>query len=291
MTLSEAVDNPQGFLHSLVERATRALSTPVAAARLTVERRRSLSDRLAGRPGAITEIRLATSRETLTLAYAPSSGYDASTHRESGRFVIEQRTLTLGVWLTRFADRLATVAGQAEGDTAVSVRALQNLGIHSPVGRIDVDETNLESDLQSLRGRVEGRLPADATAAVERITTLLLQTLPRVAGSGEPDVIARRTATIYLPDTLRAYLDIPAGWAHEHRFADGSTPETAVREQLAVLEAAVTRMHEAAVLSDSAAALLINGRFLADRFAVSSLDLDEHRSQPGSVVVGPGSSP
>jgi len=135
-----------------------------------------------------------------------------------------------------------------------------------------VTEATLESDLRSLHARVQGRLPADAAAATQRITALLLETLPRVAGSGEPNVIARRAATVYLPDTLGAYLTLPTDWAHNHVFSDGTTPDVALVAQLAVLETAVTRMHEAA-LSDDAVALLVNGRFLSDRFSVSSLDL------------------
>ena len=82
----------------------------------------------------------------------------------------------------------------------------------------------------------------------------------------------RRTAMVYLPDTLRAYLSLPADWAVEHVFPDGTTPAQALVAQLEALERAAKRMRDAAVEHD-ASALLINGRFLADRFASSRLDL------------------
>ncbi|HEY2557582.1 MAG TPA: hypothetical protein VGI08_10780, partial [Diaminobutyricibacter sp.] len=123
-----------------------------------------------------------------------------------------------------------------------------------------------------LPARLGSRVPSEAIAAVGRIGGLLADTLPRVAGQGEAEVIVRRTATVYLPDTLRAYLSLPADWAVEHVFPDGSTPAQALVSQLGALETAAKKMRDAAVDHD-ASALLINGRFLADRFAASRLDL------------------
>ena len=76
----------------------------------------------------------------------------------------------------------------------------------------------------------------------------------------------------HLGDTLRAYLALPADWARSHRLSDGSTPAETLERQLADLEHAANGMRDAAVGRD-ATALLVNGRFLSDRFAQSSLDL------------------
>ena len=65
---------------------------------------------------------------------------------------------------------------------------------------------------------------------------------------------------------------MPADWAIEHVFPDGTTPAQALISQLSALEGAAKNMRDAAVDHD-ASALLINGRFLADRFATSRLDL------------------
>jgi hypothetical protein len=115
-------------------------------------------------------------------------------------------------------------------------------------------------------------VPDEAVAQVGRIGDLLIDALPRVAGQGEPEVVVRRTATVYLPDTLRAYLSLPADWAADHVFPDGSTASGALVGQLSELERAARRMRDAAIEQD-ASALLVNGRFLADRFGASRLDL------------------
>ncbi|MCU1477852.1 MAG: hypothetical protein JWQ64_2545 [Subtercola sp.] len=269
---SDAAADPQAFLTSLVDGASRALSEPVAASVLTVERNRSLGDRLAGRPGQITELRLSAGGETMSLRPAAHAQWVAETHRVSGGVVIARRTQTLGEWLNAFAGRIAAVAGDAVGDAAASARALQALGIRSPSTDVAVADSSVEVDLRSLPTRVAGRLPAAATEAVGRIAALLVDTLQRLAASGQPDVIVRRAATLYLPDTLRAYLALPADWVQAHVFADGSTPDTALLTQLAVLEQAIVKLRDSAVAND-ADALLVNGRFLSDRFAISSLDL------------------
>jgi hypothetical protein len=106
---------------------------------------------------------------------------------------------------------------------------------------------------------------------VERICGLLLETLPRL----DPADLAQnhaviRTATDYLPRTLREYVALPADWASEHQLDGGGTALDALREQLAVLESAATKMRDAATSAD-AQQLLANGLFLSDRFGSSEL--------------------
>lgn len=264
--------DPQSFLDGLVESVGRALPATLAGSVLTVERTRSLGDRLAGRPGTIAGLRLVGASETMSLAYRPGPRWSAESARVSGGVIISRRALALGEWLTVFAGRIAAIAADAAGDSAASARALQTLGIQPAAADIRVGEATLEADLHALGSRVDDRVPLEAAALVRRISELLLDTLPRVAGSGEPDIIVRRTATAYLPDTLRAYLSLPADWAVDHVFPDGTTPAGALVAQLSALESAASRMRESAVEQD-ASALLVNGRFLSDRFATSSLDL------------------
>jgi hypothetical protein len=260
--------DPQAFLTGLVESVARALPAALVGRVLTVERSRSLGDRLAGRPGTIVAVRLVSDGESMALGYESGPHWTAEVSRVSGGIIISRRTLALGAWLSVFAG----IAADAAGDSAASSRALQALGLQPAGADIRVGEATLESDLRALGSRVDDRVPIEAAARVRRISELLLDTLPRVAGTGEPDIIVRRTATAYLPDTLRAYLSLPGAWARDHVFPDGSTPAGALVSQLAALEAAASRMHDSAVEQD-ASALLINGRFLSDRFATSSLDL------------------
>ncbi|UFS59818.1 hypothetical protein [Subtercola endophyticus] len=270
-SVATAGADPQAFLTSLIDGATRALTEPVAAGVLSVERNRTLGDRLAGRPGTITEVRLASDGEIMSLRPAARAQWVAETQRVSGGVVIARRSQPLGEWLSAFAGRVAAVAGDAVGDAAASSRALQTLGIHSATD-LSVRAASLETDLRSLPGRLAGRLPTDAQAQVARIVDLLLDTVPRVGSSAETGAVVRRAATVYLPDTLQAYVALPADWARAHVFADGSTPDSALTTQLGILLDAVSKLRDSAVSND-ANALLVNGRFLTDRFAVSSLDL------------------
>lgn len=264
--------DPQAFLDALVDAAARALPADRDDSTLEVERTRTLKDRLSGRPGAATQLRLNRPNDTLTLRLEQGRRLVGESAYVSGGVIISRRTLPLGEWLTVFAGEVAAIAADAAGDAASAAQALHVLGVKPAGSDLVVDETEVESSLRALPARSSGRIPDEAQSAVERIVALLADTLPRVAGGGESEVLVRRTATVYLPETIRAFLALPADWATGHVFADGSTASQILVQQLDTLETAATRMRDAAVEQD-ASALLVNGRFLSDRFAVSSLDL------------------
>lgn len=270
---AEAGTDPQAFLADLVESVGRALPPALFERVLVVDRKRTLADRILGRRGTtITRISLVGDEETLSLGYEPGPHWRGETARVYGGVTVTRRPLSLGDWLTAFAGRVAALAADAAGDAATSSRALQTLGLAAAGSEVRVREASLDADLRTLPARLGRRVPGEAVAQVARIAELLADTLPRVAGQGEADVVVRRTATVYLPDTLRAYLSLPADWAVEHVFPDGTTPAQALIAQLRELENAARRMRDAAVEHD-ASALLVNGRFLSQRFASSRLDL------------------
>lgn len=264
--------DPQAFLSGLVDSVLHALPDAVSTGALTVERKRSMSDRMGGKAGTITSVQLATPGETLSLRYTAGPRWAPELALVYGGVTISRKVLTLGEWLTTFAGRVASLAADLAGSAAASSRALQTLGIQAAGADIQVDDSAIARDLRALPARLEGRVPEEAVASVGRIGELLSDTLPRVAGSGEAEIIVRRTATVYLPDTLRAYLSLPADWVVGHVFPDGTNAQQAFVNQLSVIEAAAARMRDSAVEQD-ASALLTNGRFLSGRFATSSLDL------------------
>ncbi|MFF1876369.1 hypothetical protein [Leifsonia sp. NPDC058230] len=268
---SGAHSDPQAFLAELVDSVQRAIPADLAARVLTVERRRTLGDRIARRPGQIVSLRLMGASDALILSYEPGIGWTPEAALVHGVVIVSPRTMALGAWLTAFAARIASLAAHAARDSAQSAQALQALGILPAGADILVREANIHGDLRALAARLGGRLPALAVTSVERIGELLSETLPRVSGTGEQEVIVLRTATVYLPDTIRAYLSIPPDWAAAHVFADGMAPAQVLVAQLNELERAARRMRDAAVEQD-ASALLINGRFLAERFATPRLD-------------------
>ncbi|GAA4266087.1 hypothetical protein [Frondihabitans peucedani] len=268
---SPAPDDPQALLASLVEGVARALPDDVADRVLEVQRSRSLRDRLSGAAGDITQVKLTSPKDALTLRLDGRRLVGESAY-VSGGVIISRKTLPLGDWLTAFAGEVAAIAADAAGDAASAARALQALGVQPSGSDLLVDEADVDRGLRLLPARLEQRVPPAAAESVARIVDGLRDTLPRVKGDIEAEVLVSRTATVYLPDTLRAYVALPEAWARSHRFTDGSTAEDILVAQLATLEEAVRRMRDAAVEQD-ATALLVNGRFLSDRFATSGLEL------------------
>jgi hypothetical protein len=269
---ASARDDPRALLEALVDGVGRALPAGVARQTLEVERTRTLGDRLAGRPGAVSLVRIRRDDESMTLRLERDGTLLGEVARIVRGIVISRRTLSLGDWLSLFAGEVGAIAADAAGDAANAARALSALGVR-PVGSdVVVEEADVARGLVALPPRIRGRVPADAVDRVTRIAALLGETLPRVEGSGEPEILVRRTATVYLPYTLRAYLALPADWAESHVLSNGMTAAEALLAQLDALELAARRMRDASVEQD-ATGLLVNGRFLADRFAASSLDL------------------
>jgi hypothetical protein len=268
-----AGQDPRALLEGLAERIPLALPEGVADAVLEVERDRSMSDRLAGRPGTVSAVRLRGPEWALALRLQ-GRRLVAEAQREVRGVVIARQTPPLAGWLDLLAGQLHALAVEAAGNAAAVTRALAALGVVEPGSDLAVDPSDVAGGLGQLPLRLAGRVPDDVVAAVQRIAELLADTLPRVAGSFQQEQTVLRTATDYLPRTLQAYAALPAGWATTHRLPDGTTPLEALRAQLAVLEQATTRMNAAAVGAD-ASALLANGTFLADRFARSSIELPE----------------
>jgi hypothetical protein len=124
-------------------------------------------------------------------------------------------------------------------------------------------------------------LPAEAEALVARIETMLLQAEPLLAagGSDEAGYALRETERRYLPDTLKAYEDIPPARR------DATAREMLV-EQLRLLERA-TAQRLAALSENAETALAANGAFLTDRFGpVSALP-----EAPAPEQIDPAGAP
>jgi hypothetical protein len=129
-------------------------------------------------------------------------------------------------------------------------------------------------------------LPAEALALQARIESMLAQaeTLLAQGGSDEAAYALRETERRYLPDTLRAYEEIPPARR------DATAAEMLV-EQLRLLERATAQ--RLAVLSESAqTALAANGAFLTERFGpietlppTPPVDFVDPATAPPAVLV------
>ena len=251
-------EEPGAFLDRLAAGARRASSAAV----VDLEVERSLGERLTGKPGRTVAIRLDGPDRRCTLTHA-RGGWQGEIARVVGGIVIARETVALGPWLDAFAAEVAASAARATGDAAAARRAFAVLGLEQGPSAFTVDRDDVPRGLDALVSEARSRVPADAVETVTRIVALLQAALPRA--TGDAAALVARTATVYLPDTLRAFAALPADWARNGALRDGSTAADALRGQLTALEDAATRMRDAAV-ADDADALLLNGLFLEQRF-------------------------
>ena len=134
------------------------------------------------------------------------------------------------------------------------------------------DEMNVADAVAAvgkLAAEAQKRLPPDIATLVGEIASAVSEVLPRLSARGVADatfVDVRSTATTCLPDTLNAYLAVPAAYRNTAVIRDGKTARQIVVEQLTVLAEKMKEIAQNAV-QDDAQALLSNGRFLKDRFA------------------------
>jgi hypothetical protein len=111
------------------------------------------------------------------------------------------------------------------------------------------------------------RVPDEAAQRVSRIEALLDEAERVLAQSNVTDEAAfslRETRARYLPDTLRAYLDIPPSLRGE-RDAAGRTPDELLIAQLDHLERA-TAQRVRDVAARGTEGIAANGAFLTERF-------------------------
>jgi hypothetical protein len=132
----------------------------------------------------------------------------------------------------------------------------------------------------SLHLRARNREFHGVAAKTQGIVDQLQELLPRVEGksSSSDDVyVLSRMATSYLPDTLDGYLRLPRAYAEKEKLAGGQTAHQMVAAQLDLLAEKVTEVSSAILKGDSDA-LAAHGRFLAERFARSALQLSPQPS-------------
>jgi hypothetical protein len=135
--------------------------------------------------------------------------------------------------------------------------------------------------VRSLRGKVAD----DLLARVIAIQGSILGTL-EIEGSlgdgADPNVyLIRQTALAYLPDAFSTYLRMPRVMAERRAIAGGRTPHDVLLDQLDLMAGRLADVGDDLARHDSDK-LLANGRFLAEKFGVSSLQID---TSTGSVAT------
>ena len=149
------------------------------------------------------------------------------------------------------------------------------------------DAGEVRAGLQRLLDSIRGRVADDIYSKVVSIRDSILATLStegRAADASDPNVyLIRQTALEYLPAALSAYLAVPRAFAERRAVAGGRRPHDVLLEQLDLMDRKMQEVAEDLIRHDSDR-LLANGRFLAERFAPSSLTIAG--AAPGTVVPG-----
>lgn len=142
--------------------------------------------------------------------------------------------------------------------------------------------------IQRIRAAVQDRLPQEDVRTISRICESIGVALEAWGGAhadcADPDLYRiRQTALSYLPEAIDAYLAVP----HEYgnvRGAATKDPHSVLVDQLRLLDESTRRLAERAVAGD-ANRLEAHGRFLAEKFGRSTLDIES------APTPAPGSSP
>jgi hypothetical protein len=136
------------------------------------------------------------------------------------------------------------------------------------------DTAQVRDGLDHLIRALRGKVADDLYAKVVSIQGSILATLAIEGTPGDgadPNVyLIRQTALAYLPDAFSTYLRVPRAMAERRAIAGGRTPHDVLLEQLDLMDRRLADVADDIARHDSDK-LLANGRFLADKFGVSSL--------------------
>lgn len=139
-----------------------------------------------------------------------------------------------------------------------------------------VVRSSLDSTLASIHRRVPKEVE-DGVASIRQNVLDILSREARLTAHSPELFVVLRTATDYMPTALQAYLRLPAGYATSRRQSDGKTALEILLEQLALLDREMVDVADAVTKQDLDR-LRAHGRFLADRFGRSELELTERPS-------------
>jgi hypothetical protein len=118
----------------------------------------------------------------------------------------------------------------------------------------------------------DGKAPGMVLSRLGRVARVVRDTVPRLEtlGQGSPQAYnVMATATDYLPDAIGGYLRLPRQWADSRPVDRGKTSLMILIDQLDLLGATMDKVFDAVCRAD-AEALVVHGRFLAEKFGAAS---------------------
>jgi hypothetical protein len=138
------------------------------------------------------------------------------------------------------------------------------------------EEDEILTSLDQLQAAAAGKVPDMVIARVDRVASVVRDTVPRLATLGPGSLTAHdvlRTATSYMPEAVAAYMRLPRSFADHRPVSNGKTSLTVLCDQLDLLGSKMDDVFDAVCRAD-ADALIAHGRFLAEKFGSGALALD-----------------
>jgi len=128
---------------------------------------------------------------------------------------------------------------------------------------------DIEGRLDQLVASLAHKVEPDVLERVSQIRQSIVTLLPRLLAQenvGDASLFTvRQTALEYLPTTLQSYVALPAAFRRMHAVQGGKTPKDLLLEQLGILDAKMKEI-VVSVAQNDMQALLVNGRFLQEKF-------------------------
>ena len=134
--------------------------------------------------------------------------------------------------------------------------------------RHETTQTNLTQSVEDILSEASGKLPREAVERLQRIQETVLDLAPKLFDGGmamDYAISLVNAVTRDLPETVSNYLQLPTAFATVHVIQNGKTCKQLLIEQLNLLNTQLTKIAEN-VYKDDADALIVNGKFLEEKF-------------------------
>jgi hypothetical protein len=134
--------------------------------------------------------------------------------------------------------------------------------------RNEATQANLTQSVDDLLSQTKNKLPHEAVEHLQQIRTTVTQLAPKLFDGGmamDYAISLVNAVTRDLPETVRNYLQLPTAFANLHAVDKGKTCRQLLIEQLALLDTQLSKIAEN-VFKDDADALVVNGKFLQEKF-------------------------
>jgi len=206
----------------------------------------------------VTDPAESVSRQTRLLLFLYSNKNVAGSLLALGGLGLHVAGLVQSYWL-------AIVAGlYAIGYLAAPQRRGYTLSLGSEL-TAEAIGGRLDDFTRSLRKQVEPDVLERVQHIAESIHTLLPRLLAQETVGDKSLYTVRQTALEYLPTTLQNYISLPVSFRRLHVVRDGKTPKALLLEQLDLLDGKMKEIVTSVAENDTQA-LLVNGRFLEEKF-------------------------